>query len=132
VSRENVELIRRGFETVWVRGDVERAFAGVGPDFEWVVPRHPEGEVRRGPEGAVEFFREWLEPWEEHQIDYELVDLGDDRVLALLHMRARGKGSGAEVEMRVGQVWTVRDGRAVRMVLYFDADEAREAAGLAP
>ena len=33
--------------------------------------------------------------------------------------------------MAFGQLWTYRDGRFVRMVMYYDVDEARHAAGLA-
>jgi ketosteroid isomerase-like protein len=33
--------------------------------------------------------------------------------------------------MHFSQVWTFRDGRAVRMELYWDNGEARRAAGLA-
>jgi ketosteroid isomerase-like protein len=32
--------------------------------------------------------------------------------------------------MRVFQLWTFRDGRAVRMEMFTDEDEARRAAGL--
>ena len=43
-------------------------------------------------------------------------------------MRGRGHGSGVPAEMRFFQLWTFRDGRAVRMELYWDLDEARRAA----
>jgi ketosteroid isomerase-like protein len=33
--------------------------------------------------------------------------------------------------MRVGQLWSSRDGRVVRMEMYTDVDEALRAAGLA-
>jgi hypothetical protein len=32
--------------------------------------------------------------------------------------------------MTFGQLWTYRDERFVRMVMYYDVDEARRAAGL--
>jgi hypothetical protein len=40
--------------------DLEGAFRDVTDDFEWVVPGHPEGAVRRGPRGAIAFLRDWL------------------------------------------------------------------------
>jgi ketosteroid isomerase-like protein len=45
-------------------------------------------------------------------------------------MQGRGRGSGAPVDTRVAQLWTFREGRAARMVMYPDVDEAFEAAGL--
>jgi ketosteroid isomerase-like protein len=76
------------------------------------------------------FFWEWLEAWEALQVEWDLEPAGADRVLAVLTMHGRGRGSGAPAEMRVGQLWTFRRGRAVRMALFWDVDEARRAAGL--
>ena len=38
-------------------------------------PGHPEGGVRRGPEGVIEFFHEWVEPWEDFELDWELQEV---------------------------------------------------------
>ena len=64
----------------------------------------------------------------------ELHEAPAGRVLALIRMhgrgRGRGSGSGVPAQMRFAQLWTFRDGRATRMVLYGDVDEARREAGL--
>ena len=124
-------MLQRGYELIWREGRPEDALAGLAPDFEWIVPGHPEGSVRRGPNGVIEFFREWAEPFEDLEIDWELHDLGDERVLVLVDMRGRGRASAVPVEMHFGQVWTYRDERFVRMEMYNDAEEARRVAGLA-
>jgi ketosteroid isomerase-like protein len=131
VSRDPVQILDRGFQLIWRLGDAEGAFRGVAPNFEWIVPDHPDGEVRRGAEGAIQFFREWVEAWEEFHVDWELHRAGRDRVLAVVAMQGRGRGSGAPVDVRVGQLWTFRQGRAVQMVMYSDLGKAFEAAGLA-
>lgn len=51
--------------------------------------------------------------------------------LALLRHVGRGKGSGAELELRDAHVWTVRDGLAVRWRTYLDRAEALRDVGLA-
>jgi ketosteroid isomerase-like protein len=130
MSPDPVEILDRGYELIWRKGDPEASFRGVAPDFEWVVPGHPEGEVRRGADGAVEFFREWTEPWVDLRVDWELHRAGPDRVLAVVTMQGRGRESGAPVETRFGQIWTFREGRATRMVVYADPEKAFEAAGL--
>jgi ketosteroid isomerase-like protein len=130
VTRDPVEILDRGYELIWRHDDAEAAFRGVTPDFEWIVPGHPEGDVRRGAEGAIQFFREWVEPWEEFHVDWELHRAAPDRVLAVVAMRGRGRESGAPIEVRVGQLWTFRGGRAARMVMYSDLQKAFEAAGL--
>jgi ketosteroid isomerase-like protein len=44
----------------------------------------------------------------------------------------RGRGSGAEVQSkRTAHVWTLRDGKAIRLDLYNDRADAFEAVGLA-
>jgi ketosteroid isomerase-like protein len=124
-------MLQRGYELIWRQGRPEDALAGLAPDFEWVVPGHPEGSLRHGPDGVIEFFRDWAEPFEDVEIEWELHDLGDERVLVLVDMRGRGRASGVPVEVRFGQIWTFRDDRFVRMEMYNDAEQARRVAGLA-
>ena len=130
MTPDPVETLHRGYKVLWQEGDPDAAFSGVAPNFEWIVPGHPEGELRRGAAGAVEFFREWTEPWEDLHVDWELHRAGPDRVLAVVSMHGRGRESGAPVYTRVAQLWTFREGRAARMVMYPDVDEAFEAADL--
>ena len=124
-------ILDRGYTLIWREGRVEDALRGLDDDFEWVVPNHPEGAVRHGADSVIEFFREWIEPWEKLDIDWELEEAGPDAALAIIEMRGQGRVSGVPAEMRVFQLWTFRDGRAVRMEMFTDIDEARRAAGLA-
>jgi ketosteroid isomerase-like protein len=123
-------LLDRGYTMIWREGRVEDALRGLEDDFEWVVPDHPEGAVRHGPDGAIEFFREWAEPWEDLDLAWEIEEAGPDAALVTIDMRGRGRGSGVPAEMRFFQLWTFRDGRAVRMEMFNELDEARRAAGL--
>ena len=63
--------------------------------------------------------------------DWELEKAGPDAALAIIEMRGQGRVSGVPTEVRIFQLWTFRDGRAVRMEMFTDIDEARRAAGLA-
>ena len=81
-------------------------------------------------DGRKEFFRRWVGPFDEWGVEIvEAIDVGDS-VLAHVHQWGRGKGSGATVEDSHWQVWTVRDGKVVRVTLRVDRDEALEAVGL--
>jgi ketosteroid isomerase-like protein len=124
-------LLDRGYTMIWREGRMEEALRGLEDDFEWVVPDHPEGALRHGADGAIEFFREWVEPWEDLDIDWRIEPAGSDAALAIIDMRGRGRASGVPAEMRFFQLWTFRDGRVVRMEMFSDVDEARRAAGLA-
>jgi ketosteroid isomerase-like protein len=74
--------------------------------------------------------RKWAGAWDDYRVEAEeLTDLGD-QVLARTRHRGRGKGSGVEVQQQIFQLLTLRDGKVVRMRMYYDEAEALEAAGL--
>jgi ketosteroid isomerase-like protein len=71
---------------------------------------------------------EWLDEGEDAFDDFtvdllEVEELGG-HVLALLRQRGRGRASRAEVEHRFTHVWTLEDGRAVRMQSFADREDA--------
>ncbi|MFL5869455.1 MAG: nuclear transport factor 2 family protein [Solirubrobacterales bacterium] len=105
------------------------------PDFVWDMSNFrgwPEKRLYRGVEGAREFMRDWLEPWNDWQLEIEELRDAGDKVVAIAHQRGRSKTTGMPVEMSFAQVWTIRDGRQLRMQMYDDVAEAIAAAGLDP
>lgn len=57
-------------------------------------------------------------------------DAGDDRVVGVLRQRGRSKSAGVPVDMRHAQVFTIRNGKQVRMEMYDDPNDALKAVGL--
>jgi ketosteroid isomerase-like protein len=127
-----LETLERLLTRVWREHDVEGALAGLPQDFEWLVPGFPGTEATRGPEATLDFFRDWIDQWEELQVDWELEQAGPDTVFAVVDMRGLGRASGVPVELRFAQVWSFRESVPVRMVFHADVEEGRSAAGLAP
>jgi ketosteroid isomerase-like protein len=130
MSRENVEIIRRGYD-LWNRGDMDAfldQYSSVAtldplPDFADTQIRHGREELRR-------LFAELREPWDRDEVEADtLVDAGD-YVVADHLWRGDMRGTEDEVEMRVGITWSFRDGKIAEMRLYGNFDEALEAAGL--
>jgi uncharacterized protein len=132
MSAANVEVVRRAIEA-FSRGDLDAAAAEAvyAPDVEFHEdPKLLEPGVYRGREEIEAYFRQFLDSFEEYRFEIEeLLDAGD-RVVVFNRQWARGKGSGAEVEMRNAWVFTLRDGRIVRVQPYWDRSAAMEAAGL--
>ena len=126
---EQLELL---LTRVWREDNLEGALADLPQDFEWLVPGFPGSQVARGPEATLDFFRDWIDQWEDLRVDWELEQSSPDTVFAVVDMRGRGRASGVPVELRFAQVWSFREDVPVRMVVYADSDEARRAAGLAP
>jgi ketosteroid isomerase-like protein len=102
-------------------------------DFVWDMSNFhgwPEQQVYEGVDGTRAFLSEWVEAWEDWELELEgLYDAGD-KVVALVYQRGRSKAAGMPVEMYFAQVWTLRDGKVSRMDMYSDRAEALEAAGL--
>ena len=59
----------------------------------------------------------------------ELIDAGQ-RVISLVITRTRGRSSGIDTEFRQYGVWTIRDGKVIRVEWFRRRAEALEAAGL--
>jgi ketosteroid isomerase-like protein len=75
----------------------------------------------RTVEEAVEGYRPEIE---------RFIDAGD-KVVTLAVESGRGRDSGAEVRSgRTAHVWTLRDGKAIRLDLYNDRSAALKAVGL--
>ena len=53
-----------------------------------------------------------------------------DHVVVLTRYRGRGKGSGAIVDEEGAHLWKMRDGKAVRIVVFADRAKALACAGL--
>jgi ketosteroid isomerase-like protein len=53
-----------------------------------------------------------------------------DQVAVVVRYRARGRGSGVEMEGRESALWTVRHGKVCRYAWFHEPMEALEAAGL--
>jgi ketosteroid isomerase-like protein len=137
MSEENVEVARRlfaAFQTAWARDNPGAMFDSgpIAPDAEWIPFRDfPGPQSYRGRDEFIEFWRTWTEDFEGWSVELErLIDAGDDRVVALLHQTATGKGSGAPVELHFGQVHDLEDGRVARIRNYANPAEALKAVGL--
>ena len=83
-----------------------------------------------GVDEARAFLREWIDAWEDWELELEALHDAGDKVLALVYQRGRSKESGMPVEMSFAQVWTLRDGKQARTEVYSERAEALKAAGL--
>jgi uncharacterized protein len=128
----NVEALRPVYQE-WGRGNWTPRFAVYAPDFEWGWSEEfPAGlqPPSRDPEVSSQRLREWLSPWEDWRCQAEDYLTTDDFVLVLCRYTGRGKESGVDVDTQGAHLWTMRDGRAVRLEVFSTRRRALEAAGL--
>jgi ketosteroid isomerase-like protein len=136
VSQENVDLVRRLFDAVAER-DGATVLSIYHPEIEWDGSRHrwsemlPGQAIWHGHDELRRFSRRYYEMWEDLQNEIEEVIDAGEHVIAVVNSRARGRASGVEVEWaHHGSVWTIRDGKVVRVVWFPDRAEALESLGL--
>src|SRR5688572_4177954 len=134
MSQENVELVRRFVEAIPrdLEGNVDEMLSCVDLEGELrsAIVGGAEGNVYQGHEG----FRRWVvdsfESFEYVRNEWsEFRDLGD-RVLALGRVKARGRGSGMELDSSMGWVFTVRRGKVVKAEGFLTRANAFRAASL--
>jgi ketosteroid isomerase-like protein len=81
-------------------------------------------EAYRGPEALLEWMDEGDDAFDDFSVELlEVVELGG-HVVASMRQRGRGKASGAEVDDHITHVWTLWDGRAVRLQSFARHDDA--------
>ena len=135
MPRRNQELARRGLDA-FSSGDLEQSLATMDPEVEWHVAFQlpdlpPDTTVVRGHEGVRRLWNAFRSGFEEVTVDLEEVvyDAGDV-LIARVRFRARGAGSGIEVDRRLYYLQRIRDER-LKLIRPFDTlEEARAAAGL--
>jgi ketosteroid isomerase-like protein len=122
-----IAALRRGYEAA-NRGDADALVALASPDIE--VARPGLAPIR-----GVDEVRAWMQPdaFEELRVDPLNFEVNGNKILVRQHTKARGAGSGIELETGSWMVWTLNEeGLVARGEGFFEHQEAdaRRAAGL--
>ena len=127
MSEENVELVRRGMESV------EVFWAMLDEYVVWDLRQAPVLDldpVYVGRDAVIEGSRHYWGTWEDYRLDAEEVIDAGASVVIVLRERMHGKGSGVPLDRHFAQMWTFHRGRVIRWEVFQNRAEALEAAGL--
>ena len=106
-------------------GDIDSAMEALAENAEWHESDVlPDTGVYRGRDEIRAFLTQFLASWERFHQTVEDVREKDDRLLVLIHLEATGRGSAADVDARYAHLWTVSDGKGIRVDAYYDRDDA--------
>jgi ketosteroid isomerase-like protein len=132
MSQENVQFVIEAF-TAYNRGDLDALSEYFADDVDH---RAVEGAIDdhgpiHGKDAMRAYLQDWLEMFDDLHVEpVEMIDAGEDQVVAVLRFGGRAKLSGVEADLTFAAVYTIRDGKIVRGREYVTRDEALEAAGL--
>jgi len=125
----------RAFYEAFNRGNFDDAVQYLHPEVELTPALPPlegsnlSGNRYRGRDELREFLETISDGWDALTVALEETVEEGDRVLAVENWRARGR-DGIEINTRLVDVYTFRDGLVVRIDGFRDKPEALEAAGL--
>lgn len=133
MSLENVEVVRRVTDVMDAEG-FEAALPifleAAHPDVEWREdPAWPGSAAYRGVEQVRHVILDRMGTLDFDQQTEDLIDV-DDKVVVLVRWVGRGRASGAQGEISMAMVWTVRDQAVTSVEFFLDRAQALEAVGL--
>jgi ketosteroid isomerase-like protein len=118
------------------RRDYDAAFANYDPRVELILDPRLVGlgfdRIYRGRTERVRLQQRWFAEWGDFRFaPRELIDLGDRRIFVSGHIVGSGLSSGAAFDSDWALLLMVSaSARVIREEVFFDRDEALEAAGL--
>jgi ketosteroid isomerase-like protein len=129
MASKNVELVRAIY-AAWERGDFS-SIDWAHPEIEFVLPDGPDPGRWNGVAEMGKGWRSRLRAWEGFgAVPDDYLELDDERVLVIAHGEGRGKTSGVDVAQKGATLFHVRDGKVMRLVAYFDYENALADLGL--
>jgi ketosteroid isomerase-like protein len=131
VSQQNVEIVER-LNALYNARDFPALAELMTPDFVWDMSRvdAPVGNRYAGLPELRGFIEAWSDSFAAEHIATEEIHDAGDQVVVVVHQSAQGRSSGIAVEQRYAMVWTLHGGRASRMDMYANKDDALKAVGL--
>jgi ketosteroid isomerase-like protein len=136
MDSQHADLIDRFYEA-FSRRDVDAVMALCDDTVE--IYKDPDvvemvsALTPRGQERVATYLRGWLDSWDMYQPSVVgLRDAGGGTVVALVDVRARGRGSQFDIEEEIADVLTFAGDRIVRMRLHVTRDVALRDAELEP
>ncbi len=126
MSQENVELVRRGIESV------DAFWAMLDEYVVWDLRKWPalDSVVVVGRDAVIQASRRYWGTWEDYRMDIEEVLDAGQSVVVIFREQGRGKSSGVPVAQQHPQLWTFRDGLIIRWESFRTRAQALKAAGL--
>jgi ketosteroid isomerase-like protein len=132
MSQKNIEVVQRVMRR-FAGVDIGAALQDIDPEavLDWSNSDAPDSGVYTGHAAWRAFAGARDEALAERRFDSaEFIALAADAVLLVGRIREQGRASGVEVEARGAAIFTLRDGKVIRLKLFQSSDDALKAVEL--
>src|SRR5919197_2185291 len=120
MSQANVDFVLAGY-TRFNAGERRPELSFWHPDAEYQAAREdPDSATHRGIDAVRKQFASWIDAYPDLRVEPLEAKSRDDRVFLWVRFTGHGAASGAPLEMELAHAYTIRDGKAIRCVEYFD------------
>ena len=120
----------KGAYAAFNRGDIDAAVKPFDPHIEWSEPvEFPGGGAYHGRDEVKRYLAQSRAPWAEGSSEPEQFIASGNRIVVFVHASFRPKGSSEWTDVRLADVYTIRDGNIVEMRAFADRQEALHWAG---
>jgi uncharacterized protein len=120
----------RGAYAAFNSGNTDGAVEPLGPQIEWSEPAEfPEGGTYHGREQVKQYLAQSRAAWAEVVSEPEQFIPTGNRIVVFVHARVQPKDSHEWQDVRLADVYTFRNGKAIQMRAFTDRQEALRWAG---
>lgn len=123
--RGDVEIVRWLLDAGF---DADAVLPYLDPELEWIPQRAKTEGAYHGHEGYERFVADTFDSFEIFEPQFELRDLGEGRVLAWGHLHVITRGGGVEIDVPVGGLVDLSDGKVTRWQDFGSKETALDAA----
>jgi uncharacterized protein len=121
----------RGAYAAFNRGDIDAAVEPFDARIEWIEPAEfPGGGTYHGQDAVKRYLAQSRAPWAEGGSEPESFIVSGNQIVVFVHARFRVKGSNEWSDVKLADVYTIRDGRAIQMRAFADRQEALHWVGI--
>jgi hypothetical protein len=122
-TEENTRLAQSAYEA-FGRGDMAALAEMMADDIEWVNPGdpadNPNAGTFRGKEAVLGWFGGLGSTVDFATFEPQEFIAQNDKVVSLVYVEARARGTGRRFVNREAHVWAFRDGKVARFEIYHD------------
>jgi len=131
MAEDNLARLRASYEVLTRTGEWPQDGL-LGPDFKLHQDSSFDSAgVFHGPDAPGELIGRMQQGFQDMSFEAErFIEAPAGEVLAIVRVRARGKGSGTAIDKQQAHVWSFTDGEATTMTVYGRPAEGLEAVGL--